>query len=559
MAVSLRTRCALPALVGRSLNWCRAHNSLAYRHIPAGNVDRIKDVINEFAPTVTAESSAVEKVKADALVLGVAQGPEGPILLPNPLADRAAQSVADSLVALGATGSADQVLRLPGVDGFSTETLVLIGVGKLTGEPDGGISIEALRRAAGSVTRQLSSATSVALALPSATVEQVAALAEGAALGAYAYNQFKSSEDAKSKTPVSEITVLTPLKDKYTKPAVTRAAAVAAAVRAVRDLVNAPPSHLYPETFAASAKSMTKGTKLKVKVWDDKDLEKDGFGGLLGVGGGSSRKPRLVRMEHAPSKPVAHIALVGKGITFDSGGLSLKPASAMTTMKLDMAGAATVAAVVRAAADLDLPVRVTGWLCLAENMPSDTAQRPEDVITIYGGKTVEVLNTDAEGRLVLADGIVAAGEENPDAIIDVATLTGAQMIALGLRTVGVMGNPELRDELVAASDESGESHWGMPIPEEALSGFESAIADLSNLGDRFGGMLNAAAFLREFVPQRSDADSAGIDSEQKRLPWAHVDIAGPAFNEKSAYGYVPKGGTGVSVRTLITYLEGLSR
>ncbi|WP_147106739.1 leucyl aminopeptidase [Nesterenkonia populi] len=516
-------------------------------------------MINDFKPTVSAVSSAVEKVDADALVLGVAKGPEGPVLLPNPLADKAARSVADSLKALGASGAADQLLRLPGVDGFKSETLVLIGVGQLTGEADGGVSLEALRRAAGSAARQLSSASSIALALPAATIEQVSAIAEGAAIGAYSFPHFKGSEEARSQTPASEIAVLTELKDKHTKAAVTRAGVVGQAVRAVRDLVNTPPSHLYPESFAETVAKAAKSTKAKLKVWDDKDLAKDGFGGLLGVGGGSSRGPRLVRVEHSPSRPAAHIALVGKGITFDSGGLSLKPANAMTTMKLDMAGAATVVAVVLAAAELNLPVKVTGWLCLAENMPSSTAQRPEDVITIYGGKTVEVLNTDAEGRLVLADGIVAASEEQPDAIVDVATLTGAQMIALGSRTVGVMGSEGVRDSLVEAADVSGESLWGMPIPEEALTGFRSDVADLTNTGAREGGMLNAAAFLREFVGDRADADPKALDPETKRIPWAHVDIAGPSFNDKGAYGYTPKGGTGVTVRTLITYLEGLTK
>lgn len=516
-------------------------------------------MISEFAPTVTAVSSAVEKVDADALVLGVAKGPEGPVLLPNPLAAKAAKGVSDSLTALGASGTADQLLRLPGVDGFKTETLVLVGVGQLTGEPDGGVSTETLRRAAGAAVRQLSGASSVALALPAATVEQVSAVAEGAAMGAYNFPHFKGSDDARQKTPIADITVLTELKDKHTKSAVQRAEAIGSSVRAVRDLVNTPPSHLFPESFASTIKEQAKGSKLKVKVWEEKDLEKEGFGGLLGVGGGSSRKPRLVKIEHSPSRPTAHVALVGKGITFDSGGLSLKPANAMTTMKLDMAGAATVAGVVQAAAELDLPVKVTGWLCLAENMPSDSAQRPEDVITIYGGKTVEVLNTDAEGRLVLADGIVAAGEENPDAIIDVATLTGAQMIALGLRTPGVMGNPQLRDDLVEASDDAGESHWGMPVPEEARAGFDSEVADLTNLGAREGGMLNAAAFLREFVPQRPEADPQDPNEEATRVPWAHIDIAGPSFNEKPAYGYTPKGGTGVTVRTLITYLEGVTK
>ncbi|GAA1186237.1 leucyl aminopeptidase [Nesterenkonia xinjiangensis] len=529
-------------------------------------------MINDFQPTLSAVATAVEKTQTDALVLGVAKGPEGPILLPNPLADKAARGVADSLKALGATGAADQLLRLPGVDGFRSETLVLIGVGELTGEPTGGVSLEALRRAAGSAVRQLGSLNSVALALPASSPEEVAAVAEGAAIGAYSFTAFRSSEEARAKTPVEEILILTDLKDRHTKSVLDRAAVVGSAVRATRDLVNAPPSHLYPETFAdlaadlagrtkapAQNGSTTKAPKLGVKVWEEKDLEKGGFGGLLGVGGGSSRGPRLVRIEHSPSKPAAHVALVGKGITFDSGGLSLKPASAMTTMKLDMGGAATVLAVVRAAADLDLPIKVTGWLCLAENMPSSTAQRPEDVITIRGGKTVEVLNTDAEGRLVMADGLVVASEEQPDALIDVATLTGAQMVALGLRTSGVMGEEQLRSALVDSADSAGEKVWPMPIPEEVRSGFDSEVADLTNLGDRHGGMLGAAAFLREFVGERADADQDVLDAEARRIPWAHLDIAGPAFNEKSAYGYTPKAGTGVMVRTLIGYLESLSR
>ena len=527
-------------------------------------------MINDFHPTITATNTAVEKTEADALVLGVAKGPQGPILLPNPLADTAAESVADSLEALGATGAADQMLRLPGVEGFATQILVLIGVGPLTGEVTGGVSLEALRRAAGSAVRQLGGLDSVALALPSASVEEVGAVAEGAAFGAYSFTRYRSSEEARSKTPVAMVSVLTELKDRHTSGAISRAVVVGSAVRATRDLVNTPPSDLYPESFANTVSTLadrskaptagggtTRAGKLKVKVWTEKELEKEGFGGLLGVGQGSARPPRLVRIEHSPSKPVAHIALVGKGITFDSGGLSLKPATSMTTMKLDMGGAATVATVVRAAADLNLPVKVTGWLCLAENMPSATAQRPEDVITIYGGKTVEVLNTDAEGRLVMADGIVAAGEEQPDAIIDIATLTGAQMVALGSRTSGVMGQDALRDTIFAAAEAAGESLWPMPIPEEARSGFDSDVADLTNLGDRFGGMLNAAAFLREFVADREGAQKDSLDPEGARIPWAHLDIAGPSFNEKGPYGYTPKAGTGVMVRTLVSYLETL--
>src|SRR5690606_29874930 len=230
-------------------------------------------------------------------------------------------------------------------------------------------------------------------------------------------------------------------------------------VNGVRDLVNTPPNLLYPESFAERARTLAKGTKVDVTVLDDDALRAGGYGGLVGVGQGSTRGPRLVRLEWEPRKAKRHVALVGKGITFDSGGLSIKPAKSMETMKSDMAGAAAVLHTVLAAAALELPVAVTGWLCLAENMPSGTAQRPSDVITQRGGKTVEVLNTDAEGRLVLADGLVAATEEHPDALLDVATLTGAQIVALGYRVSAVMGTGGLPDLVVEAARASGELVW----------------------------------------------------------------------------------------------------
>jgi leucyl aminopeptidase len=251
--------------------------------------------------------------------------------------------------------------------------------------------------------------------------------------------------------------------------------------------------------------------------------------------------PRLVKVAYTPSRPKAKIALVGKGITFDSGGISIKPSNAMETMKSDMAGAATVLHTVLAAARLGVPVAVTAWCCLAENMPSGTAQRPSDVITIHGGKTVEVLNTDAEGRLVLADGLVAAIEEKPDVVVDVATLTGAQIVALGDRVAGVMGTDDVRGEVVASAGAAGEQAWAMPLPDELKAGLSSKVADLANVAaDRAGGMLTAGIFLKDFVGD---------------TPWAHVDIAGPSFNERTEHGYTPKGGTGYGVRTLLTFVE----
>jgi leucyl aminopeptidase len=253
----------------------------------------------------------------------------------------------------------------------------------------------------------------------------------------------------------------------------------------------------------------------------------------------------LVRLTWQPEGATRSIALVGKGITFDSGGLSLKPPTSMEWMKTDMAGAAAVLATVLAAARLEIPVRVTGWLPLAENMPGGAAQRPGDVLTQYGGKRVEVLNTDAEGRLVLADALVRAAEEEPDAMVDVATLTGAQIVALGMRTTGVMANDDSwRASVVAACDSAGEEAWPMPLPKELRKGLDSPIADLANVpagGGRDGGMLTAGHYLAAFVPDG--------------LPWAHLDIAGPSWNPREAYGYTPKGATGVTVRSLVALLE----
>ena len=239
------------------------------------------------------------------------------------------------------------------------------------------------------------------------------------------------------------------------------------------------------------------------------------------------------------------MALVGKGITFDSGGISIKPSAGMEQMKADMAGAAAVVATMTAVAALDLPLEVVATVPMAENLPSGAAYRPADVLTMYGGKRVEVLNTDAEGRLILADAIVRACEDSPAYLIETSTLTGAQLVALGDRTAGVMGSEELRARVVAAGDRVGEGMWPMPLPEELRSGLDSKVADLANVtGDRSGGMLVAGLFLREFV-----ADG---------VPWAHVDVAGPALNTGKPWGFTPKGGTGVPVRTLVATLEDIA-
>ncbi len=500
---------------------------------------------------LTASDKKLKKIPSDALVIAVARGTDGPVLLENPLPVKAARALGDSLQVLGITGAADEVRRLPGLPETGADSLVLSGVGAVT-SGDTLIS-ETLRRAAGAAVRQLVGLDTVVLALPAPTVDAATAVGEGAAFGAYSYDGLKTGmkpdgtvSSNNDRAAVRNVVLHTVVADdEALDPGLKRAVILGRNVNTTRSLVNQPPSHLYPESFAQAARDLARGLPVKVTVMDEKRLERDGYGGILGVGKGSSRPPRMVKLEYSPAKSAVHLALVGKGITFDSGGLSLKPAAAMQTMKLDMGGAAAVLGTLLAVAELGLPAKVTAWLCLAENMPSGTAQRPEDVITIYGGRTVEVLNTDAEGRLVMADGLAAASEESPDAIIDIATLTGAQMIALGTRTSGVMGDDGVRDAVKAAADRAGEPFWPMPLPEELRPSLESQVADVANIGERKGGMMTAAVFLQEFVGQ--------VDGE--KIPWAHLDIAGPAFNEGAPYGYTPKGGTGVGVRTLLAYVE----
>lgn len=493
--------------------------------------------------------SQLGKTKADALVVGVVETNDGPRLVGNALADKDRQALENSLSSLGVTGAADQVIQLPALDGKKYDVLVLTGLGK---EVDEGYTPETLRRASGAVTRTLKGVESVAFALPSDEPEQLQAVAEGALLGTYKFTAYKSEasdqKDQKKQTArlLKSIELVSDSNPKASAPLLEAATAAAESVALAKNLINTPPSHLFPESFASFAQDVGRQKKLKVTVWDEKALHRDGFGGHIGVGKGSVNGPRLVKIEYRPARATSHVALVGKGITFDTGGISLKPAASMMTMKSDMSGAAAVLAAIHGIASRGLKVNVTAWLAMAENMPSATAIKPSDVITMYGGKTVEVMNTDAEGRLVLADAIVAAGEDQPDVIIDIATLTGAQMIALGTRTSGVMGDEEIRQRVIDAAESTGELVWPMPIPDELKPSLKSQVADLSNIGERFGGMMTAAAFLREFV---------GTSKDGATIPWAHIDIAGPSFNEASPYGYTGKEATGVMVRTLISVAE----
>ncbi len=493
-------------------------------------------------PTITLTADPASKLKADVLVVGVAQGRRGPVLVPGAASGgKSGQTLLAQLAAVGATGASDEVTKTSAAR-LGAPVVLAVGLG-----PEASVyPLETLRRAAGAAARALAGTRRAAVALPAATAEQVGAVAEGALLGAYAFHQFRGASAKGQQQPVGALTVATDLaKDRGAKAALTRAKAVAGAVRWTRDLVNTPPNHLPPAAFADAARAEAEATGVAIEVLDDKALARSGYGGILGVGQGSANPPRLVRLAYRPAGATRHLALVGKGITFDSGGISIKPAQGMQTMKSDMAGAAAVLAATFAIARLGLPVSITAYAPMAENMPSGKAQRPSDVLTMYGGRTVEVLNTDAEGRLILADALVRAGEDDPDAVIDCATLTGAQLIALGTRVCAVMANDDdLRAAVLAAADAAGELFWPMPLPDELRKGLDSPVADIANIGERFGGMLSAGVFLREFV--------------KDGLPWAHLDIAGPSYNEGSPHGHTPKGGTGVAVRTLVTYAETLA-
>jgi leucyl aminopeptidase len=501
-----------------------------------------------LAPTVAVASSLPRRSAGSAVLIvpvvssGDDDQPGAAVLAAEPfLPSDAVAEIEAGLLALNATGAVEQVNRLV-VPSLPVASVLTIGLGKPRDEwpPD------VIRRAAGSAARGLGSAETAVTTLAALDLD---AAVEGLVLGSYRFTEFRTSKTAPKDSGLRKITVLSTAKDAKARAA--HAAAVATAVATARDFVNTPPSHLFPAEFAKRAKALGESVGLEVEVLDDKALQKAGYGGVIGVGKGSSRLPRLVRLTHHGSKlakkpkQAKKVALIGKGITFDTGGISIKPAASMHYMTSDMGGAAAVIATVVLAAQRELPIDVIATVPMAENMPSSTAQRPGDVLTQYGGTTVEVLNTDAEGRLILADAIARACEDNPDYLIETSTLTGAQTVALGARTPGVMGSDEFRDRVAAISQQVGENGWPMPLPDELKDDLKSTVADLANVsGQRFAGMLVAGVFLREFV-----AD--GVN-------WAHIDVAGPAYNTASPWGYTPKGGTGVPTRTMFAVLEDIA-
>ena len=479
----------------------------------------------------------------EVLVVGFAQTDNGPELL-------------DSAIALEPTSKSEisEAIKLTNFSGKKSELTFLtiksgvlcVGLGKVSKTQP--LEMETLRRASAVAARALAGKPSALFALPTSTTVATHAVTVGVELGAYTFTQFKTKTE-KTSEGLKQANIL--VKDLFVNKSVFQEAQIIAeSVKNVRNLVNTPQSHMYPETFADYVKkSFKRNAKLTVEILEEKALKKQGYGALIGVGQGSVNPPRFVRLAYKSRGADFHLALVGKGITFDTGGISLKPPSSMHTMKCDMAGAATVIEAFRAIMQLDLKINVSAYAALAENMPSATAQRPSDVVTTFGGKTVEVLNTDAEGRLVLADALGRAQKDKPDLIIDIATLTGAATVALGSRTAGIMANKEeARDQVFASAKETGEAMWPMQIPEETRTILDSKTADIANVGftpNPAGGMMVGAAFLQEFVDEN--------------IAWVHIDIAPPAFNEGAPYGYNGFGGTGVGVRTLVHLAQKLAK
>ena len=420
------------------------------------------------------------------------------------------------------TGASGQMAVVPGGD-LSFGSVAFVGLGEE-------VDAESLRRVAGAVGRLSAPYASAATTLHLVDVEgAIDAVTLGYLLGAYRFDEYRSEP----KLRVNERLELLEAVDGAAAQ-IADATAIARGVTLARDLINRPAVDKSPEVLADRARSLS--DQISVEIIDEVEAAERGYGGLIAVGSGSTNPPRMVIMRYEPDGAAPLVAFVGKGIVFDSGGLSLKPAKGMEDMKSDMAGAAAVYGAMQAIAEIGLPVRVLGVTPLSENMTGGAAQRPGDVFTAYNGKTVEVLNTDAEGRLVLADGLGIAAEAEPDLIVDIATLTGAAKVALGPTVGAIFGND---DEAIAAVEAAarfaGESMWVMPLERSYRSLLDSPVADMKNIGDRWGGAILAALFLAEFVDER---------------PWVHLDIAGPGRADKTEH-YVAKGGTGFTVRTLV--------
>lgn len=489
---------------------------------------------------------AALKQKTACLVVGVVEGK-----LKEPLLQELDQGVDGALTRAikckEFSARQGETLLLHGGKDLAAERLLFLGLGK-----EKGVGLISLRQAASSAAKLLAEKQlgSFLLALPQVPIkksslrERVQAVAEGVLLADYRYERYLPADRPGKPAALGRVGLLLGAADSKAEAeaALRSAEGIVAGVCFARDLVNAPGNEKSPKFLALQAVAMAEQLGIDAKLLDRKQLEKQGFGALLGVAQGSERDPYLIVLEYrgstADAKPVA---LVGKGVVFDAGGISLKPAEKMDEMKMDMGGAATVLGTIMAAARLKLPINLVAVVPAVENMPSGTAIRPGDILTSLSGKTIEVLNTDAEGRLILADALTYVGRYQPRVVVDVATLTGAVIIGLGTHAAAVLGNHTgLIRQLLKAGDRSGEKLWQLPLWEEYATQIKSDFADMKNTGGRPAGTITAAAFLQKFADDYT---------------WAHLDIAGMAWEERGKAGQ-PKGGTGFGVRMLIEYLRG---
>ena len=437
-------------------------------------------------------------------------------------------SIAAQLKATGFKGSVGDAQLIPTGGRLPATYVLVVGLGRPTESAN-----DDVRKAAGVAARRTGRFSTVALAIANGTAGTAQAAVEGYILGSYRFDRYKSSAEPRAE---QRITVL----GDATAEQIHRGTVIAEATNWARDTVNEPAGARPPIEFAELAKTRAEAAGLSVEILDEQQLAEKGMNGILGVGQGSRNPPRFLILRYGPEGATRHVGAIGKGITFDSGGLSLKPAESMETMKTDCSGAAAVVAAVTALPALETRIRVTAVAPLAENMPGGAAIKPGDVIRHYGGHTSEVLNTDAEGRLVLADALAWMTEQQPDAVIDIATLTGAMVVALGKKVAGFFASsPELAGEVVKAAVHSGERVWQMPLLDDMRKAIDSDIADVKNIGNRWGGAIYAALFLKDFVGD---------------VPWIHVDIAGPARSDEAEH-YLPKGPTGMGTRLLIDWIE----
>ncbi|MGH7810715.1 MAG: leucyl aminopeptidase [Candidatus Binatia bacterium] len=486
---------------------------------------------------ITFRDLSVERVKTELLVIPVGEKKlDAPVLR---ALDRRLKGDLRVRMEKGKFTGAEGTVLLYGTAGMlAASQILLIGLG------GGEFATDTWRRT-GARARKEAAASGVhefaILFAPDKDPDNAAgALAEGALLASYQFNKYRPS--SKPMAEVKSVTLFRPgLKKTATlEKSVAVAQAHVPSVFLARDLVNEPPSVATARYLGAQAERHCQGRGLKVEVWDKKKIESMQLAGLLAVNRGSLEEPRFIKIHYRPpGKPKKKVALIGKGITFDSGGLSLKPSKSMETMKLDMAGGAAVIATMACLPKLGLDIEVTGYVPTTDNLPGHNAQKPGDVIRYLNGKTIEVLNTDAEGRLILADALALAAAQKPDCMINLATLTGACMTALGTQVAGLFSNDQpLADRLLHCSQEAGEKLWQLPLVKEYKELIKSSVADMKNIGGAHGGAITAALILQEFVGD---------------IPWAHLDIAGPAFAESdNALG--PKGGTGFGVRTLVKFL-----